>query len=348
MVDSDLIKQLADEVREQSEIARPIDIVGGGSKAFLSSGRLENSYQLALSAHRGVISYEPRELVLRARAGTPLAELNALVDAEGQILAFDPPDYGTSTLGGTVACGLSGPRRPFTGSVRDFVLGIGAITSSGVYHEFGGQVMKNVAGYDVARLMTGAFGTLGVLTDISLKVLPKPECEVTLMQEITPDELRSRMRGLRNSAAPLSGLMASQNVLYIRLSGTEIGVRAAAADIGGEEVIGDQWALASTQRLPALASAKQLWRVSVSSDNPMHMTDAALVEWGGAVRWLSDPVSIPRSESAPGWLFKNEEDGGPLERMPPLPEYVRGLHQRLKKAFDPICIMNPDRMYRGL
>ena len=118
LADSDLITQLTDEVREQSAIARPIDIVGGGSKSFLSSRHQENSYRLDVSAHRGVISYEPRELVLRARAGTPVSVLNELVDAEGQMLAFDPPDYGASTLGGTVACGLSGPRRPFTGSVR--------------------------------------------------------------------------------------------------------------------------------------------------------------------------------------------------------------------------------------
>jgi len=348
LAESDLITQLTDEVREQSAIARPIDIVGGGSKSFLSSGSHENSHKLNVSAHRGVISYEPRELVLRARAGTPVSELNALVDAEGQMLAFDPPDYGSSTLGGTVACGLSGPRRPFTGSVRDFVLGVGVVTSSGVYNEFGGQVMKNVAGYDVARLMTGAFGTLGVLADISLKVLPRPELEVTLVQEIERDQIRTRMNALRNSGAPLSGLMATKTTLFIRLSGTEIGVRAATSEIGGEEASGDNWALAATQQLSAQISARQLWRLSVAPDNPVHIADAALVEWGGALRWLADPVSIPRSESVPGWLYRDQEGSGPSERMPPLNEYIRGLHQRLKKAFDPTGIMNPDRMYRGL
>lgn len=348
MADSDLISQLTDEVREQGAIARPVNIVGGGSKPFLSTGQPENSYRLDVSAHRGVISYEPRELVMRARAGTPIAELSAVVAAEGQMLAFDPPDYGTSTLGGTVACGLSGSRRPFTGSVRDFVLGIGLVTSSGLYHEFGGQVMKNVAGYDVARLMTGAFGTLGVLADISLKVLPRPECEVTLVQDIEPDQQRQRLNALRNSGAPLSGLLVTDGKLYIRLSGTEIGVRAATSEIGGEEGSGDVFALASTQRLPEQSSAKQLWRLSVAPDNPVHLQDAAVLDWGGALRWLSDPVSIPRSESVAGWLFRDDEGNGPVDRMAPLPEYVRGLHQRLKRAFDPTGIMNPDRMYRGL
>jgi len=218
-------------IREQVSAAAAghtaLAIEGGGSKRFL--GRGVAGQPLPVGAHRGIIDYTPSELVISARAGTPLAELEATLAAEGQMLAFEPPHFGAAaTLGGTIACGLSGPRRPYAGAARDFVLGVNCINGQGDYLRFGGQVMKNVAGYDLSRTLTGSFGTLAVLLDVHLKVLPRPEREITLLQPCTVAEAITRCNHWAGQPLPLSGACHFDHQLLIRLSGTARGVAAAA------------------------------------------------------------------------------------------------------------------------
>jgi len=181
-MDRDIGGQLQESVAAAHTTSTPLCIVGGNTKSFL--GGEARGEMLHVAAHRGIVSYEPAELVLTARAGTLLSDIEVALCDHRQMLPFEPPHYGANaTLGGTIACGLSGPRRPYAGAARDFVLGVKLINGCGETLRFGGQVMKNVAGFDVSRLMAGAMGTLGVMLEISLKVLPRPECEMTLVQE---------------------------------------------------------------------------------------------------------------------------------------------------------------------
>ena len=210
-----------------------LNITAGNSKAFL--GRVACGQDLCINEHRGIIHYQPTELVITARAGTLLSEIEQTLAEQGQMLAFEPPYFAdTATLGGAVACGLSGARRPFAGSVRDFVLGCKIINGKAEVLSFGGEVMKNVAGYDVSRLMAGAMGSLGILLEISLKVLPKPPIEQTVCFELSPTEAINKMAQLSVQCLPVSGLSHDGRRLYIRLSGPETAVRASAKKIGGE------------------------------------------------------------------------------------------------------------------
>jgi glycolate oxidase FAD binding subunit len=183
---------------------------------------------LDVSGHRGIVAYEPTELVITARAGTPLAEIEALLAANNQMLPFEPPHFSEqTTLGGMVAAGLSGPRRPWGGSVRDAVLGVKLLNGRGEVLRLGGQVMKNVAGYDVSRLMVGAMGTLGVLLEVSVKVLPRPACERTLVFDSTT-------KPPRLSEMPISASLELDGRLYLRLSASSRCVEMAADSLGGE------------------------------------------------------------------------------------------------------------------
>ena len=215
----DMVSDLVTQVREHAANQQPFRIQAGGSKGFMGEIMAPDLPAVDVSLHSGVISYEPKELVLRARAGTRIAELRELLAGEGQIAGFEPPDFGGgATLGGTVSAGISGPRRPWSGAVRDFVLGAAVITGQGEHLEFGGQVMKNVAGFDVSRLVTGAMGTLGIITDVSLKVLPAPERETTLVQSLDVHQAHRTMQALSNQSIPLSATCYLDGRLYIRLS----------------------------------------------------------------------------------------------------------------------------------
>ena len=190
-MEADLTGALCERVRAAADDATPLAIAGGGTKDFL--GRMTQAEPLDVSGHRGIVTYEPTELVLSARGGTPLCEVNAALSGQGQMLAFEPPGFGeAATIGGTIATGLSGPARPYAGAARDFVLGTRVLNGKGEALRFGGEVMKNVAGYDVSRLMTAAYGTLGVLLEVSLKVLPRPAVVRTVTFEMCAQEAVER------------------------------------------------------------------------------------------------------------------------------------------------------------
>ena len=204
MSGQDLTDELREQVRQAAANGTALRIVGSDSKSFYG-GSCQATTPLSMAGHQGIVDYEPSELVLTARSGTTLNSITSLLAEHRQMLAFEPPGFGLhATLGGTLACGFSGPRRPFAGSARDFMLGCKIINGDGEVLNFGGRVMKNVAGFDVSRLMVGALGTLGVLLDVSLRVLPMPEAELTLAYTLSAGEALDKMSALSAKPWPLS------------------------------------------------------------------------------------------------------------------------------------------------
>lgn len=350
---NDASAALAESVLRAAAEGRPMDIVGGGSKSFL--GRITLSEPLEVSGHRGVVSYEPTELVITARAGTPLAEIEALLTESAQMLAFEPPHFGAAaTLGGTVASALSGPRRPYAGAARDFVLGVKVLSGAGRTLTFGGQVMKNVAGYDVSRLMVGAMGTLGVLLEVSLKVLPKPATSATLVFTLDAAAAIERMNALAGRPLPLSGAYHEADKLYLRLSGTRGGVAHAMELLGGDEVDeATRWRDLREHRHEHFEAERPLWRLSVPpATPPLNLPGETLMDWGGALRWLKSEAPGEQIRAAVAGvgghatLFRNGDRRGDV--FHPLTPALLGLHQRLKSSFDPKGILNRGRMYAEL
>ncbi len=348
--DHDISGDLQSAVRAAIADRAPLNLIGGGTKQFY--GRQAEGKPLAVSGNRGVVAYEPTELVITARAGTPLVELEMLLAKKGQMLPFEPPHFGPqATLGGAIACGFSGPRRPYTGAARDFVLGVNLLNGKGEILTFGGQVMKNVAGYDVSRLMVGALGTLGILLEVSLKVLPKPAHETTLALEQTETEAIATMVAWGGRPLPISASCFDGARLYARLSGTEQGTSAACKKIGGEIVKDgdDFWHRLREHQLPFFSDTTPLWRLSIPPAAPkLTLPGKWLLDWGGAQRWLKSAATAAavreRAAAAGGHatLFRGGDRNDVLH---PLAAPLMRLHRDLKAAFDPHGILNPRRMY---
>jgi glycolate oxidase FAD binding subunit len=350
------IDHLAATIREAARQKRPLCIRGGGTKDFY--GGPVHGYKLNTVDYRGIVAYEPTELVITARAGTPLAEVEAALREKGQMLAFEPPHFGAgATFGGCVAAGLSGPRRPYAGAVRDFVLGVRVLDGKGDDLRFGGQVMKNVAGYDVSRLMAGSLGTLGVLLEVSLKVLPAPTAEATLHLECDQKRALLLMNEWAGKPLPITATAFHNGDLGVRLSGARSAVEAAIKKLGGTLVEAAQaerfWTGIREHADPFFTLSGPLWRLSVKSTTPsLDIPGQQLIEWGGALRWLksyADAKSIRDAAARSGGhatLFR----GGDRSKgvFHPLPPVLMKLHYNLKQAFDPAGILNPGRMYADL
>jgi glycolate oxidase FAD binding subunit len=352
---SDLSQQLMDQVLAAAADGGQLEIQGGESKSFL--GRTPKGDPLSTADHRGIISYEPKELVITARSGTPLQEIEAALAERGQMLPFDPPHFGPrATLGGTIAAGLSGSRRPYVGSARDFVLGARVLNGKGEILRFGGEVMKNVAGYDVSRLMTGAMGTLGVLLDISLKVLPVPAKQMTLVFNSSADSALKQFNAWSGKPLPISAAACDGERAYVRLSGAATAVDAAAETLSGTPMDEDAdfWRDKLGEQEHAFFQGDQpLWRVSLPSSTPDGVLPGkCLIDWGGSLRWL-------RSDEPADVIFKAAQElgghatlfkGGDRESQiyQPLPQAILSIHQNLKKSFDPQGIFNPGRLYAEL
>lgn len=344
--DADISQQLQEVVTSAAASHTPLAIAGAGTKTFYSGTPLGEP--LAVNSHRGIVSYEPTELVVTARAGTPLANIESALANKGQLLGFEPPYFGkAATLGGTIACGFSGPRRPYAGSARDFVLGTKIINGKGEILKFGGEVMKNVAGYDVSRLMVGALGALGVLLEISLKVLPKPAKEITLSFEMSADQAIATMNTWAGLPLPLSAACHLGNTLYMRLSGTEPGVRAAHVKLGGLMVEkGDEfWRKLREHQHSFFQDAAPLWRLSTPPAAPLiNLPGEWLIDWGGAQRWLKSDApagAIHRAaEIAGGYaVFFRGVSSQTMPVVPTTPVLTR-LHRNIRQAFDPLGIFN--------
>lgn len=343
------IEAFAESIKKAGLDGSPLQIKGAGTKGFL--GHVAKGLQvLTTEYYSGVLEYHPAELIVRVKAGTPVNTLNSLLRSEGQMLAFEPPAHeAASTIGGVVSAGLSGSARPYRGAARDYLLGVGLVLHDGAYCEFGGQVMKNVAGYDVSRLVCGAYGTLGLLADLSLKVMPAPQLEKTITRECSRDVARETVKLLSNRVSPLSASCYSDDTLRIRLSGNEQTVKATEKMLEGSEGDNAFWHLLDSHALPVFQNAADVWRLSTDADEPLFDYDFSILDWGFAQRWLFDPKSDPRDgyEGNGHWTrVRHDKDRFEAEAFQPLSALELALHRRLKSTFDPGGIFNPGRMYR--
>ena len=346
-----IIEQFSATIRHAVEQRQPLCIRGSGSKDFYGGALLGEVVDT--TPYSGVVSYEPQELVVTARAGTSLTEIEKLLADNGQMLPFEPPHFGAqATLGGCVAAGLSGPRRAYQGAVRDFVLGVRMLDGHGDDLKFGGQVMKNVAGYDVSRLMTGSLGTLGVLLEVSLKVLPRPAEEVTLVFEMDESEAIEQVNRWSGKPLPLSASCYDNSLLSVRLSGTPAAVRVAQQKMGGalRHDGAKFWQSVREHTLYFFQTDTPLWRISLPATHPpLTLPGRQLLEWGGAVRWLESAADaqmirqMAQQAGGQATLFRAKEK--PVGVFHPLSRALLNIHQRLKLTFDPHGIFNPGRMY---
>lgn len=370
------IQRLIDRVRAAAADRAPLRIRGGGSKDFY--GNTLQGDVLETRPLRGIISYEPSELVVTVAAGTPLAELESLLAEHRQCLAFEPPHFShtttdatAATVGGMVAAGLAGPARASVGAVRDYVLGVQMVNGRGEWLTFGGQVMKNVAGYDVSRLMVGAMGTLGLLTQVSIKVMPMTPAEATLCFELPQAVALEQLHRWAAQPLPLNASCwvcdAGRELLFVRLRGAQAAVESACrsvlADHSGIRIDNTQaqadWQLCRNQQLPFFSSPTSpdmaLWRLSVAQTAPvLELPWPQLVEWHGGLRWLWAPLDAApalrraaRTHGGSATLFiafpaRPTSDGGRFDLQD------RGslaIQRRLKERFDPQGIFNPGRLF---
>jgi glycolate oxidase FAD binding subunit len=362
-----VLQDIADQVRAAATDGTPLRIRGGGSKDFY--GEAPVGELLETAALTGITSYEPTELVVTARAGTRLAELEAVLAERGQCLPFEPPHFGQdATVGGMVAAGLSGPARASVGAVRDYVLGLTMLNGKAELLTFGGQVMKNVAGYDVSRLMVGAMGTLGLLTEISLKVLPVAPAEATLKFQMSQSEALAQLNSWGRQPLPLNASCwvndAGVSTLYLRLRGAVAAVDAACKIMGGERqdnaAVAPDWTLCRDQKLPWFLERgeRDLWRLSVPQTAAvLDLPEPPLIEWHGGLRWVhaapGDGLRLRELAAGVGGfaaLFiadsarKQRAEGRFDALKPPLDR----IHRQLKTEFDPAGIFNRGRLYPDL
>lgn len=352
-MDQDLSQSLQERIVDALGKQTPLRIVGGDSKAFY--GREPRGERLELGAHRGILHYEPTELVATVRAGTPLAELEQTLTANRQMLPFEPPHLGeTATVGGTVATNLSGPRRPYAGAVRDHVLGVKIFNGKGEILHFGGEVMKNVAGYDLSRLMAGALGTLGVLLEVSFKVMPMAAQDITLYRACSIDTAIHTMNDWANRPYPLSGAVFDGENLYLRFSGSDSAVAAARKKFGGDLLDEAEafWMRVREHRHGFFAGPAPLWRLSVAPAAPwVELPGKSLVDWGGALRWYKGEADaerireVARAGGGHAVMFRGGDRELSFTALDPV---QMRLHRNLKQALDPQGIFNPGRLYAEL
>ncbi len=355
----EVIERWQARVRQAASAGTPLRIQGGGSKDFYGGSCAGESFDTRELS--GVVSYEPTELVVTVHGGTPLVELENVLAGQGQMLAFEPPHFGPgATVGGAVATGLSGPRRLAAGAVRDFVLGVRIIDGRGDLLSFGGQVMKNVAGYDVSRLVCGSLGTLGPIVDVSLKVLPRPALEASLRFAMNEAEAVEALNRWGGQPLPISASAWHGGVLMVRLSGAPAAVASAVTRLGGETVPDPEatsfWISVREQQHAFFADSTEnggvLWRLAVPTAAPWLGLDGdQLIEWGGGLRWLRTAASAERVRERAIALgghatrFRGGEASVPA--FQPLSPALMQIQRQLKQAFDPAGIFNPGRLYNG-
>lgn len=357
---NDLANNLREQVAEAFKTKDPICITAGSSKSFY--GNKVNAQAINISDHKGITEYQPSELVVTVRSGTLLSELEAELKANKQMLAFEPPQHSDhTTIGGVIACGLSGPRRVACGSARDFVLGTTIINGKAEQLRFGGQVMKNVAGYDASRLMVGAQGTLGILLDISLKVLPLSETEVTLQLSTDLDTAIKHIQQWLKLGLPISASCYFNNTLTLRLSSTHSTIKKSASVINTsfetEEISNDFWLTIKNQNhaffsTENLNEHEMLWRCSHQPNTEFYGdTENQLVEWNGALRWQKSSNDLYRDAdqlNGHATRYPINQPHPASNIFQPLQSSSVKIHQRLKQAFDPENILNPARLYSNI
>ena len=341
---------LLEQVNQALQYATPLRIQGANSKFFL--GRNVAGQVLDTRVHRGIVSYDPTELVITARCGTPLVELVQVLERAGQMLPCEPPSFGDATVGGMLASGLSGPRRPWAGALRDYVLGTRVITGHGKHLRFGGEVMKNVAGYDLSRLMAGSYGALGVITEVSLKVLPKPRQCLSISLELDPQRALLRLAEWGRQPLPISAACHDGQRLHLRLEGGEGSVMAAHERLGGERLDTSFWTQLNEHQLSFFDQDPPLWRLSLPNNTAqLALPGGQLIDWGGAQRWLksdADASFIRAAATEVGGhatCYSHAVVDSPFQ---PMPDTLMRYQRNLKQQLDPRGIFNPGRLYAEL
>lgn len=362
------LERLRDQVHAAAADRHGLEIVGGRSKTFF--GESVVGRPLPVAGYRGIVAYEPSELVVTARCGTPLIELEATLAERRQMLGFEPPHFPAApsdgaqpagidggTIGGCVAAGLSGPRRISAGALRDFVLGVKLLDARGELLKFGGQVMKNVAGYDVSRLLAGSLGILGVITEVSLKVLPVPQHELTVRLSLSQPQAIELFAAWAGQALPISATYWHDDEARVRLSGAQPAVDAARARIGGQlldaETARSFWRALNDQQLSFFSerAGAPLWRISVPSTTAM-LDSGCMIENGGATRWVVSHELADRLRArvaalgGTATLFRAADKTAGV--FHPLTGLNRELNERIKRAFDPNALFNRGRMFKDL
>jgi len=346
---TDSTQHIHDQVRAAISNASPVSIHGSGSHAFMLGDFAESS-RIDMTAHSGIIDYQPSELTIKARAGTALAEINDTLAEKGQRLATEIPRLsGNATFGGALATGLTGSGRPFLGAVRDHVLGAGLINGKGEIINCGGQVMKNVAGYDISRLLAGSRGNLGPILDITLKVLPIPQKQLTLafaMDETAAIETMNKMAG---KPMPVTACAYIGGRLHLRLEGSQSGVDHAAQQLAGDTVDNgaEIWAGLSNLSHDFFTGDATLWRIIAPATARLPYPDKdheRLIDWCGGLRWIKSTAlddndfGAIRRVGATVERFRGGQTTRPAQLMSAL---QKKLHRRVKHAFDPKLLFNP-------
>jgi glycolate oxidase FAD binding subunit len=350
--DLDISQELCAQVAAVAASGGQIEIIGGGSKRFY--GEAIEALPIDVSEHSGIIDYDPAEMVITMKAGCKIREIKAVLDEQRQMFGFEPPSFSDqATIGGMLATGLAGPRRAYSGSIRDFVLGIKMLDGRGEILQFGGRVIKNVAGFDVSRVMVGALGTLGIILEVSLRVIPKFQNEVTLaFEQATAGEHIRWINELGSKPHPISASMWYQGEGRLRLSGTEQGVRQAVNNLGGSECKAE-WDSLVEQSLPFFDKDLPLSRIAIpSAVQDILGNNQQLIEWGGAQRWLCGEVDIADLRDRVGALggsvcaYQNHQSDVP--KFHPLLPPILKLQRKIKSSFDPAGIFNSGRLYPEL
>ena len=349
ITDNDTLQDLQQQIQQASANAMPLEICAGGSKSFY--GNNSEGEPLDVSTHSGIIDYDPAELVITLRAGCLLKDVEALLAKQGQMLGFEPPHFSDrATIGGTVAAGLAGPRRAFAGGIRDFILGTKILNGRGEVLNFGGRVIKNVAGFDVSRLMVGSMGTLGVLLEVSMRVIPAFETEVTLGFDHDTAEAHIRwINELCGRPLPLSASMWHQGRSLIRLSGSKQGVASASKTLGGdkEEAV---WESLREHKHAFFEKHSHVNRLCLPSASELSLKQDQLIEWSGAQRWIGDcDIERMRERVATRQgnlcLFRSQQREAVFQAID---DAAMVLHRNLKSRFDPARIFNRNRLFGGL
>jgi glycolate oxidase FAD binding subunit len=357
------LQVLIDRVQSARAAGAQLCIHGGGTKDFY--GETPQGDKLDTRVLEGISSYEPTELVVTARCGTSLAQLEATLAEKGQCLPFEPPHFAAgSTVGGMVAAGLSGPSRAAVGAVRDHVLGATLLNGQGEVLSFGGQVMKNVAGYDVSRLLAGSMGTLGVILEVSLKVLPVAPASATLRFGMAQARALEQLNLWAGQPLPLNASAWWDGTLLVRLRGAMAAVRSAIDTMGGELIEpGDALPFWSGLRnqddeffnkaQAAVEAGGTLWRLALpQTAAPLALSGEQLIEWGGAQRWLCSAIPAAQVRNAVAQagghatIFRSQDRSAGA--FAPLKSPLDRIHRELKKSFDPAGVFNPGRLYPGL
>ncbi len=348
-------QEIIAQVCEAGDKKQPLQIIGGNSKAFY--GENIEAKALPVGHHSGIVKCDPQESFLTAKGGTPLCEIERVLSEKQQMIPFEPPGFGaTATLGGCLATGLSGPARATFGAVRDATLGVQIINGRGEVLRFGGNVMKNVAGYDFSRLMCGACGTLGIILEATIRLRPKLEKECTICLDLNATQAIDKISTWTNAGFPITASFHCDEQLFLRLSGHRDSVAVARRKIGGNEISDGPrfWSEIREHRHPFFKQAKTLWRLSLAPHSPtLGLSGRGAFEWGGALRWLATDIPaqqvrmVVEKHGGHACLFRSTKQSA-VPVFHPIAPGLLNLHKRIKHAFDPLSILNPGKLYPGV